>query len=778
MMLKTLQTILCVSLLAFTVGATDVTIGSTTQPNFNPTGLQAAVTLNSVTVTNGTNALLTCAACFRPNWVGMGGFYITVGVQNYYVKNVDSTSQVTLASSCPESSPATVTWHPYVEFRVYADRAFQPLGKNYIVQPGTPGTGAWYKRYGASVITVSGVRTLYIPELVIDATTDAVGPTNQARYTAAFYRPDGSLVQIYACADQFRVPPVTPTSWVALCQYNSPPAIVPPANEAYTKTQIDSRLITCSTGQMIYYAATGNQPSCLTVGTGLTITNGSILTIGGTRQVINAADYGCDLADNGNDDTTCVQNAINASRASSGQLLYLPTGTYNVSSINVSLNNMTIEGDGATKSIIKARQNDVNVFNIDGLGWGYRVTLRDFGVQGRGKATGNTGHCIYVNDSNSYVSEFHMSRLEISNCRGDAIRIPYMFSGIIERVTTDQIGGNHFDITAQGGTNTITLIGNYVKTVEAYKVGYRIRAGGVTMIGNNGMAPDSAGTAFWGVFGQKTATVSAVVTSGNAVLAGQSSVTAFQVLDEVVITNGKGIGQDLITNITAINTGTNQITVATAPTYSSTTTVASTDGPTSYYRGAFIGNNIEDFGAIGIRLKEGSRFGSISGNSFLTSPANVTHVAMKYDYAGAGYGGDGSGTTPSGFYDQSNTLTLQGTGSWLNSAAIHSQGVPFIVTGESPTQYYELSFSALVDLPAFSAAWDSVFGKMFLRLPNFRTDNLKLRTVTFSGLGALASSAGVMLVCTDCKPNSSTGTCEGSGNGSLAMGIGGAWKCN
>ena len=101
--MKFLSAIALTLFLTVNAWATDVTIGATSQPNFNPTGLATAATVSNVTIVNGTNALLTCAACFRPQWVGMGGFYITVGVQNYYVKNVDNTSQVTLASSCPFS---------------------------------------------------------------------------------------------------------------------------------------------------------------------------------------------------------------------------------------------------------------------------------------------------------------------------------------------------------------------------------------------------------------------------------------------------------------------------------------------------------------------------------------------------------------------------------------------------------------------------------------------------------------------------------------------------
>lgn len=1309
------------------VQATDVTIGATTQPNFNPSGLQAAVTLASVTVTNGANATLTCAACFRPNWVGLSGFYITVGLNNYYVQSVDSTSQVTLTTGCNESSPATVTWHPYVELRIYANQAFQPLGAGYIVQPGTPGTGAWYKRYGASVLTVNGVKILYIPEIVIDATTDAVGPTNQARYTAGFYRPDASLIQIYACADQFRVPPVTPTGWTSLCQFNSPPAIVPPANEAYTKSQIDARLISCSTSQMMYFAATGNQPACLTVGTGLTITSGAILRTGGVREAINvvvdagcdpadgggagdqacfqtainnaaatggkvvyiptgvynvsglsvpggvtiigdgrnrsiiksaanapilslvegtnsfifvgptvqaigvvgsltagsnqdgisitddtylfnvrlsevniqdaggdglflgkvysslfsdlyitnvkdfpvlydaanmpgnvfdkvyvgnlttskavayrikggeftcrgcngvnnvvtgskwavvgkktgvdgdasnlaatftcidcnleswtshgvlsyygsqvnlkgqtkvqvasgytgqtkpiefdlnqngtayysellvrgyiedtvgftaalseyansqaihangfpplqtigsgpwvttggstarvttfynstagavrylargdgyaakitvtgsttlsepnavryieancstpctitipwagwyqvmdsltikdisnnaatnnitvtvasggtingagsyvlkynkqaitvrpdgasdwrlvgnftlippdvrqatnAADYGCDLADNATNDTACLVAAIAAAQTG-GKKLYLPAGTYNTDAITANVSQMIIEGDGANRTIIKARTSNMNVFNVTTPAYGYGLNLRDLGVRGAGKTTGTTGHCIYIKDSNSYLSEFRFSNLTVADCRQDGLNIPYIFSGTIEHVSTDQIGEDHFDIGSVGGSNTVTLANNYVKTIGAWRVGYRIRVAGAMMISNNGMAPDSEPTAFWGLFGQKYVTANATMTSGNATLTSVASGGGFNPGDEVWLANGVSAGVHLKTVVTAVNVAGNTVTVLNAPTNNGASVLGTTDGAssgatmtsgnatltnvtnagdfvigngvkisngvsagvtltttvtgvnatantltlaaaptnngativaidgTSYYRAAFLNNNIEDFGSYGIRLKEFSRFGSISGNNFLTSPAAIPHIALKYDYAGAGFDGSGGGTTPAGFWDSTNVLTLaSGGGSWANGQPIHSQAVPFLVAGEQPKQYYETSFGFAVDLPALASSWDSTEAKMLLQIPGTGTDNLKLgqaNSVTGKALFMNAANANRLYLqagTTSATTTFTLPTAAPAGNNYLLQGsTAGAWS--
>jgi polygalacturonase len=64
----------------------------------------------------------------------------------------------------------------------------------------------------------------------------------------------------------------------------------------------------------------------------------------GVRQAVNAADYGCDLADNGTNDTACLVAAIAAAQASGGKTLYLPTGTYNTDAITANVNGLIIEG--------------------------------------------------------------------------------------------------------------------------------------------------------------------------------------------------------------------------------------------------------------------------------------------------------------------------------------------------------------------------------------------------------------------------------------------------
>lgn len=277
-MRKLLLAILIACSMATLGRATNVSLQPTSIPNFNPSNIGGNVVVSGVSVSN---TLLTCSACFRPTWVGLGGFTVSISGQDYVVSYIASTGSATLATTTGLTTTTTVTFYPYVEFRIYANQAFQPLGESYVVQPGSPGTGSWYKRYAVSIVPDGAVKVLKIPAITIAATTDSPGPTSQARYTAAFYRPDNSLIQFYNCFEQFAVPPTTPSTWTDLCAFNSPGAVPPPSTEAYTKPQIDARFPSCTAGQMVYYLATGNAQNCLTVGSGLSIAGGVLTAAGG-----------------------------------------------------------------------------------------------------------------------------------------------------------------------------------------------------------------------------------------------------------------------------------------------------------------------------------------------------------------------------------------------------------------------------------------------------------------------------------------------------------------
>lgn len=275
--------LLLFTLVAFTARAQaiDVAIGPSTIPGFNAANLPSDVSVLNVAVTFN-NSTVTCSNCFRQEWVGLGGFRIAINGVAYTVNSVASKSSLTLTTNYAggDSSSATVIWYKYVELRIYADSAFQPLGKTYIVQSGAPNSGAWHKRAAASVVTESGTNNLYIPQIVLDSTTDS--PTNQsARYYAAFYRPGGSFIQVYECFDSFSLRPTGTTTWPDICLANQQ-QVIAQDNSVYTKTQIDAMRTGCTMGQMLYYAVTGLKPDCLIVGAGLQIIGNTLSATAGT----------------------------------------------------------------------------------------------------------------------------------------------------------------------------------------------------------------------------------------------------------------------------------------------------------------------------------------------------------------------------------------------------------------------------------------------------------------------------------------------------------------
>lgn len=276
-------------IIALTANAysTDVTISAMTVPGFSPANIGADRSI-TVGVTSG-SPTVTSSALFPANTVGLGGFRVKIGSTFYTVASVDTTSSLTLTANYASSTgSATMIFYKWVEWRFYANQSFTPLGASYVVQPGAPGSGSWFRRFAASVVTVSGTASLYVPEISIPATTDATD-NNTAKWTIGIYRPDGSQIpNFFLCSSnvsQLSIPPTTPTTYQALCAFNSPAVVIPVGTTAYNKAQIDERFPVCSTGQMIYYAATGNKQTCLTVGSGLSISGGTIATSGGVTSL-------------------------------------------------------------------------------------------------------------------------------------------------------------------------------------------------------------------------------------------------------------------------------------------------------------------------------------------------------------------------------------------------------------------------------------------------------------------------------------------------------------
>jgi hypothetical protein len=504
---------LLLTFLASATLATDIVISASTQPNLRPTGLPAIRT-GTASVSNG-SASVTLSTAVPTSHVGIGGYIIELAGTNYYVANTTTTTQITLTSNFVGSS-GTTTYRifPFILLRIYALGTFQPSGANYVVQQGAPGSGSWYKQVGVSVISDGSGSVGYIPQLTLDATTNAVNPSTQnTRYFAGFYRIEGGLIAPFLCFEQFRLPSTTtPTTWADICTFNQTTTQPNDPTTYYTARQLDDRWRACSAGQSYYFSAAGNRVSCLNYGTGLsldtatgTLTATAASPLLGAREAVNAKrDHSC-VGDGVTNDTACIVAAITAAQ-STGKELYFPAGTYLTDTITQSLSNLVIVGDGYKSSILKARNANTPIINVTGANYAVDLVIQDLGFTGQGPTSGSSGHCVVINDvevSGSGLAQATLRNVYISQCGGKGLYVPRMFNVLLDSVVVDQVGGNGFELH---GSNTTTLIRTYVKTLSgANTAAYRIYAGTPTLIGANGIDSCPNGGCDWGVFGRTIA---------------------------------------------------------------------------------------------------------------------------------------------------------------------------------------------------------------------------------------------------------------------------------
>lgn len=258
-----------------------VTIGASSHGNWNPDNTGPDRTFN-ITATNGLTAI-SSAGLFPAQAVMWGGFTVSLAGVEYTVASVTSTSAAVLASPYTGmSGTVSCLWYRWLWMQIYSSADFQPLAASYMVSQGSPGSSAFYKKYACSIVNTAGTNFLRHPQVVVDATTDSPGPTDQARYYFGLFRLDGSLVQPFPGLKSARIPPApSPTSLVALVAYNQIPQFPPQGiPDYYSADEIDSRFPSGTAGQLLYFAATGNILSPLSLGSGLQIAGGILTDIG------------------------------------------------------------------------------------------------------------------------------------------------------------------------------------------------------------------------------------------------------------------------------------------------------------------------------------------------------------------------------------------------------------------------------------------------------------------------------------------------------------------
>ncbi|MCH6258065.1 glycoside hydrolase family 55 protein [Puniceicoccaceae bacterium K14] len=162
----------------------------------------------------------------------------------------------------------------------------------------------------------------------------------------------------------------------------------------------------------------------------------SISSFGATYDAV--VDFGANPSDNGGNDTTYLQNAINTVCAQGGGTLYIPEGVYEVTKLVLPSSgnqDITIKGDGDSASIIRARDSQ-NVIDFDFNSIDDNLIIEDITIQSR--SSGNSGIAIdvsyplYTSTTNSNHEHFGFvaNRVHIDSRYNFASGTGYFTAGI------------------------------------------------------------------------------------------------------------------------------------------------------------------------------------------------------------------------------------------------------------------------------------------------------------------------------------------------------------
>jgi len=267
--------------------ATDITIGAVTVPGFNRTDIGSDLTISGISATLSSTSL-TCSSCFPQSVVGLAGWRLLINGTAYTVASCSSRSAATLSSAFLDATTTySGTLYKFVHLRVYlTGAAYTPLGASVPIQPGTVGSGNWYRRVAASVVNDGATNNLYVPAFDLPATTD--GSPSTSKWSAALYTQAGGFIQNFpGCVTSFLLSAEDdPTSWADICSTNTvnpPPAIT--GLDAYSKQEINNFLPSCTVNQLVYFASSGRPTNCLTLASEFSITSGTLTVNGSITRI-------------------------------------------------------------------------------------------------------------------------------------------------------------------------------------------------------------------------------------------------------------------------------------------------------------------------------------------------------------------------------------------------------------------------------------------------------------------------------------------------------------
>lgn len=178
--------------------------------------------------------------------------------------------------------------------------------------------------------------------------------------------------------------------------------------------------------------------------------------LGGTPNYFNVRNFKA-LGDGVTDDTAAVQAAYTAAGAAGGGTVYIPSGTYNLSSAITGSSLVSVLGDGLS-SILNQTSTSANVLTYTGTGLS-NICIEKLQLQGPASGTG-VGIFMSASSGANPVVAVSLRDLVVKNMGGHGVQIQTPITSTFENVDVKTNGGDGFHTTSGTSCNFLNCYAN------------------------------------------------------------------------------------------------------------------------------------------------------------------------------------------------------------------------------------------------------------------------------------------------------------------------------
>lgn len=154
------------------------------------------------------------------------------------------------------------------------------------------------------------------------------------------------------------------------------------------------------------------------------------------------------------DSTTAIQSAINAANTAGGGVVYVPAGTYKISSALTISDHVCIKGDSRNNSLIRQSSTTADAFSWTGSNLEY-VTFEDLQINGPGSGSGTGISLMASTGGNPNVLGCRFSNLLVQSFGADGIAAQLLIVSQFDNVIVTTCGGDGFSLTGSVDTSVV-----------------------------------------------------------------------------------------------------------------------------------------------------------------------------------------------------------------------------------------------------------------------------------------------------------------------------------